>query len=92
MGMASSTWFIGQGMVWRMLLGSLKGMLSTLPPRLLSTGPCWGLVMGPDIVPQRMPLTLHLSLIPHGVTQWGVLATGLCPLARTLSDLSGGVL
>ena len=87
MGVASSIWFIGQGMVWRMPLGSQKGTLPTLLLKSPSTGPSWGLVRGPGTVPQRMPLTLHLSLTPHCMPRPGLLAAGLYPLARTLSDL-----
>ena len=52
-----------------------------------STGPCLGLVKGPDTVPQRMPLTLHLTQTHHCVPRHCLLTGGLCPLARILNDL-----
>ena len=87
MGVASSIWFIGQGMVWRMPLGSLKGTLLTLLLKSPSTGPSWGLVRGPGTVPQRMLLTLHLIQTHPSVPPFCLLAGGLYPLVRILSDL-----
>ena len=86
-GVASYLWFIGQGMVWSMPLGSPKGTLPTLLLKSPSTGPSWEFVRGPGTVPQRMPLTLHLIQIHHGVPQLGLLAGGLYPLVRILSDM-----
>ena len=86
-GVACSIWFTGLGMGWRMPLGSLRGTSPTLLPKSPSTGPSWALVRGPGTVPQRMLLTLHLIQTHPSVPPFCLLAGGLYPLVKILSDL-----